>query len=244
MKVLRFAAAFALLAPCAALANVTEDIRADGGTIIPQLGVSIDVAGTSGPQNHTSLSHAIDMGFAYAKSRHKQELEARDGPVIFGGEMFSGQQQDITWTSNIQLVHIGYRPRYWFGNSNFAIDGLIGLGWAGLGLKGTSTTGQAAAERLSNGGVVFGLGGLWRFAPATTLQVRLLAFGSGKDEGVTSAARWDLTVTHAIAKNLQLRGGLGVLSAYSAREDADSAILKSPVNAGGAGLTLGVDFLF
>jgi hypothetical protein len=242
MKYFRIVA-LALLVPGAAFANLTEDIRAGGGAVIPQLGVGIDVAGSSGLQNHTRFSHAIDMGYAYAHSRRKQDLDPGDGPIVFGGETFVGNQ-DITWTSNVQLAHIGYRPRWWIANSNFAVEGVIGLGWAGLGLKGTSTTGQGAAERLSNGGIVFGLGGLWRFAPATALQVRLLGFGSGKEEGVTSAARWDLTVTHAITKNLQLRGGLATLSAYSAREDADSNRLKSPINAGGGGLTLGLDLLF
>jgi hypothetical protein len=242
MKALRFAA-LALLAPCAALANVTEDIEAGGGAVIPSIGLSIDIAGNSKLQGHTPLSHAIDMGFSYARAKHKQELETGDGNVVFGGTTFM-PAQDIDWTSNVQLAHIGYRPRYWFGQSGFAIEGVIGLGWAGLGLKGVGSTGQTAAERMSNGGVVFGLGGLWRFASNTALQVRFLAFGSGEDEGVTSASRWDITVTHALAKNFQVRGGLGILGARSAREDADSSIVKSPVNAGGAGLFLGVDFVF
>jgi hypothetical protein len=238
MKVFRFAV-LALLAPCAALANTTEDIRAGGGAVIPSLGVSIGVAGNP----EASLSHAIDMGFSYAHAKRKQEHEVGDGPIVFGGQTFVGQQ-DIEWTSNIQLAHIGYQPRYWFGNSGWAIEGLIGLGWAGLGIKGAGANGQSASERLSNGGIVFGIGGIWRFAQATSLQLRLLGFGSGKDEGVTSASRWDLTVVHALGKNVHLRGGLGILSATSTREDTDSNIVKSPIRASGAGLTLGVDFVF
>ena len=41
MKVFRFAA-LALLAPCAVMANTTEDIRAGGGAVIPSIGMSID----------------------------------------------------------------------------------------------------------------------------------------------------------------------------------------------------------
>ena len=246
MKKLGCAAALALIAPCAALANVTEDIEAVGGTVIPSLGLAIDIAGNSSLQNHTrGLSHSIDMGFAYAHAKHKQDLDPGDGPVIVGGTNFgTGISQDIDWTSNVQLVHIGYRPRWWIGNSNFAVEGLAGLGWAGLGIKGRSTTGVSAAERLSNGGLVFGLGGIWRFAPSTALHVRAIGFGSGKDEGVTSASRWDVTVAHQVAKNLQVRGGLGYLIAHSTREDSDSAIVKSPIYAGGVGLTLGLDFVF
>ena len=61
---------------------------------------------------------------------------------------------------------------------------------------------------------------------------------------MSSASRGDLSVTHALWKNLQIRGGLGYLTAYSARENADDNILKSPVRAGGFGLLLGIDFVF
>jgi hypothetical protein len=61
---------------------------------------------------------------------------------------------------------------------------------------------------------------------------------------VTSASRWDLTVTHALGRNFQLRGGLGILSASSARENSDKTIVKSPIHASGGGLLLGLDFVF
>ena len=243
MKCFRIAT-LALLAPCAALANVTDDVAAVGGTVIPSLGLSIDVAGSSRLQNHTALSHAVDMGFAYARAKHRQDRDPGDQPVIFGNTTFLATAGDIDWTSNVQLAHIGYRPRWWIANSNFALEGVIGLGWAGMGVKGVSATGVSAAERLSNGGVVFGVGGIWRFAPSTALHVRSIGFGSGKDEGVSSAGRFDVTVTHQVAKNLQRRGGFGYLIARSSREDSDDKIIKSPISAGGVGLTLGVDLLF
>ncbi len=236
-------ATLALLAPCAALANTTEDVRAGGFAIIPSIGMSIDVAGNSALQNHTSSSHSIDMGFSYAHAKRKQEHDIGDGPIVLGGQVFTGQQ-DITWTSNIQLAHLGYKPRFWLGNSNWALEGVVGVGWAGLGIKGVGANGQTASERLSNGGIVLGLGAIWRFAQASSLQIRSLAFASGKDEGVTGASRFDVTVTHALGKNFQLRGGLGVLSAHSARETADKTIVKSPIFASGAGLVVGFDFIF
>jgi len=82
------------------------------------------------------------------------------------------------------------------------------------------------------------------FASATALQVRVLQFVSGDKEGVTSASRGDVSVAHALGKNFQIRGGLGYISAYSARENADDAIVKSPIRAGGIGLLLGVDLVF
>ena len=236
-------AALALLAPCAAFANATDDANAGGAAVIGNVGVSIDVVGNSSLQDHTASSHAIDMGFSYAKARRKQNREAGDQPVVFGGTVFPGAAGDIEWTSNIQLAHIGYRPRFWFGQSQFALEGVIGAGWAGLGLKGEAG-GLSATERMSNAGGVIGVGGIWRFASATALQVRFLQFISGDKEGVTSASRGDVSVAHALAKNIQIRGGLGYLTAYSARENADDHIIKSPVRAGGVGLLLGVDLVF
>jgi hypothetical protein len=233
----------ALLAPGAAFANFTDDATAGGGAVIGNVGMSIDVVGDSTLQNHTRSSHAIDAGFSYAKAKRRQEREANDQPVIFGGTTFRDTDGDIQWTSIVQLAHIGYRPRFWFGQSDWAIEGLIGAGWAGLGLKGEAN-GLVASERFSNGGGVFGLGGIWRFGRATALQLRYLQFISGDKQGVTSASRGDISLTHALGKNFQIRGGLGYLTAYSAREDADDKILKSPIRAGGAGLLLGIDFVF
>jgi hypothetical protein len=244
MKILRFAT-LALLAPCAALANQTDDVKAGGGAVVPSVGVSIDVAGKSSVTDHTMLSHAVDMGFSYARAKHKQDRDSGDQPVNFGGASFSGTNDgDIEWTSNIQLAHIGYRPRWWIANSNFALEGVIGVGWAGLGIKGVANSGKSAAERMSNAGFVYGIGGIWRFAQATSLQVRALGFASGDDDGVTSAGRFDVTVAHAVTKNLQVRGGFGGVSAYSARENADDNNLRSPIRASGGGLFLGVDFTF
>jgi len=61
---------------------------------------------------------------------------------------------------------------------------------------------------------------------------------------VTSASSGEISVTHALGKNFQIRGGLGYLTAYSARENADDNLLKSPIRAGGIGLLLGVDLVF
>ena len=243
MKIFRFAA-LALLAPCAAFANTTDDAKAGGGAVIGNVGMSIDVVGDSTLQNHTRSSHAIDAGFSYAKAKRTQDREVGDQVVKFGGTNFFGSDGDIEWTSNIRLAHVGYRPRFWFGQSDWAIEGVIGAGWAGLGLKGVAANGQTTSERFSNAGGVFGLGGLWRFGRATALQLRYLQFISGDKEGVSSASRGDVSVTHALGRNFQIRGGLGYLTAYSARENADDKILKSPVRAGGAGLLLGVDFVF
>src|SRR5262245_33822490 len=127
MKAFRFAA-LALLAPLAALANQTDDVQAGGGTVIPSFGLSIDVAGNSSIQNHTAFAHAIDMGYAYAHATRKQDRDPGDQPIIFGNTTFLASNGDIDWKSNVQFAHVGYRPRLWIANSNFAIEGVIGVG--------------------------------------------------------------------------------------------------------------------
>ena len=63
MKLFRFAA-LALLAPCAAFANATDDAQAGGGAVIGNVGMSIDIVGDSTLKNHTGSSHAIDSSAA------------------------------------------------------------------------------------------------------------------------------------------------------------------------------------
>src|SRR5687767_8111024 len=99
MKAFRFAA-LALLAPCVVLANTFDDVQATGGAVIGTVGVSVDVVGNSTLRNHTGSSHAVDIGFSYAKAKRTQDREVGDQPVVFGDQTFFGVQGDIEWTSN------------------------------------------------------------------------------------------------------------------------------------------------
>jgi len=245
MKFSRLAAVLAVvLIPAGpAFAFDTTEIKAHGASVLPSLGVTIDVVGDSALPTATRSSHAAEIGFIAGRSRHKQELEAGDKPIVFGGQTFSGPQ-DLRYTANIRFADLVYRYRRFFGQSNFAIEGLGGIGWASLGLKAVGPT-QSAAVNLSDAGLVLGVGGIWRFQPATSLQVRLTAFGSGSTEGVTSASRFEVYVAHALARNLNVRAGLGSLSARSAREDdRDSNSTNSPIRASAGGVLLGLDFVF
>jgi hypothetical protein len=245
MKVSRLAAALAVvLIPAGpAFALNTTEIKANGASVLPSLGVTIDVVGDSALPTATRSSHAVELGYIAGRGRHKQELEAGDRPIVFGGQTFSAPQ-DVRYTANIRFADLVYRHRRFFGESNFAIEGLAGIGWASLGLKAVGAT-QSAADNLSDAGLVVGVGGLWRFRPATSLQVRLTAFGSGSTEGVTGASRFEVYVVHALARSVNVRAGLGTLSAHSAREDdRDSNSTNSPIRASASGVLLGLDFVF
>lgn len=244
MKFLRSTVALAaLLAAGPALANTTSDIDVAGGAIIPSLGLGVDLSGTSNWASHTRSSHAVELGFAAGRAKDDFRLRAGEDPVRFGGETFVGAQT-LDYTANLQFAHLAYRYRYWFGTSNFAIEGLAGLGYAGLGLKVVGAT-QSAAERLSNGGLVLGVGGIWRFASNTALHLRMIGMGSGREEGINSAGRFEVTVAHNLGRHAIVRAGLGSIFAYSAREDDhDSDSVKSPIRASAGGIVLGFEAQF
>jgi hypothetical protein len=244
MRLPRIAAALAALVSASpALASNTSDIEANGGSVLPSLGLTIDLAGDSALPTATRSSHAVEIGYIAGRGKHKQKLEGGDQPIVFGGQSFMAPQ-DLRYTANIRFADLVYRYRLFFGESNFAVEGLGGLGYASLGLRAVGTT-QSAADHLSNAGLVLGVGGLWRFQPMTSVQARITAFGSGSTEGVTSAARVEVSVVHALGGHASVRAGLGSVSVRSARgDDPDSSSTNSQIRASASGLLLGLDFIF
>ena len=86
------------------------------------------------------------------------------------------------------------------------MEALAGVGH-GILYVATTAPGQAASQKFNTTGIAVGVGGIWKFQPQTSLQVRLTAFG-GEDEGITSASRLDVHVVHSLARNIALRAGL------------------------------------
>jgi hypothetical protein len=98
---------------------------------------------------------------------------------------------------------------------------------------------------MSSGGLLGGFGVIWKFHPAAYLQPRLTIFASGEEEGVTAAARFDVQVAWAFARNAALRGGLTSWAFTSARvEGNDSNSLNSRVTGAASGLSIGLDVAF
>ena len=216
MKRSRLAAALAVLAVAGpAFAFNTSEIKDDGASVLPSLGVTIDVVGDSAMPSATRSSHAVEIGYLAGRGKDKQKLQAGDQPIVFGGETFMAPQE-LRYTANLRFADLVYRYRRFFGQSNFAIEGLGGIGWASLGLTAVGPT-QSAGEHLSNAGVVLGVGGLWRFRPTTSLQARVTAFRSGTTEGVTNAGRFEVSVAEVLGRHASVRAGLGSLSVSSAR---------------------------
>lgn len=144
-----------------------------------------------------------------------------------------------------RYFELAYRYRHFFGATQaFGIEGLAGIGGVDMDITASTAT-QRATQKLENGGLVFGVGVVWRFLSRTSLQSRITVFGSGEREGVTSAARFDVMVAHALARNISLRGGLTSWAVVSERdEDEDASSPNSHIRANFGGLGLGLEVMF
>jgi len=237
----------ALLAALAcSSAFAQEDIEAiDRGSGIGSLRLSFDIAGepagAQGPAVPHS-GHGIEIGLSGGSGEDTQSFSG--APVVFGGRIFL--PGTLQHEFDFGFLEVAYRYRHFFGASRvFGIEAIGGLGIASLDLSTTSGT-TRASDKLENWGLVGGFGIVWKFLPSTSLQSRITLFGSGEREGVTGAARLDVHVAHALARNIALRAGLvswGIVS-QRAGEDDDEDSLNSRIRAGLSGLSLGLDLAF
>jgi len=238
-------ALFAALACGSALAQA--DIEAiDRGVVVPSLRLSFDIAGELAPGQGPAVPHSghgIELGFSGASGEDTQSVGTGNGPVVFGGRLFN--PGELRHEFDFRFFEVAYRFRHFFGESKtFGIEALGGLGFAEFELTTSSAT-QSASEKLSNGGLVGGFGIVWKFLPAASLQSRLTLFGSGDQEGVTGAARLDVNLAYALARNIALRGGLVSWGLVSSRAEArDSTSIDSRIRAGWSGLLVGLDVAF
>jgi hypothetical protein len=237
----------ALLAALAcSSAFAQEDIEAIDRTsgIIPSLRLSFDIAGEPGAQGpavpHTG--HGFELGLSGGSGEDTQSFSG--APVVFGGRIFP--PGTLQHEFDFGFLEVAYRYRRFFGESKvFGIEAIGGLGIASLDLTTTSAV-TSASDKLENWGLVGGFGIVWKFLPSTSLQSRLTLFGSGEREGVTGAARLDVHVAHALARNVALRAGLvswGIVSQRAGEDDEEDSI-NSRIRAGLSGLSLGLDIAF
>lgn len=238
-------ALLAALACGSALAQA--DIEAiDRGVVVPSLRLSFDIAGELAPGQGPAVPHSghgIELGLSGASGEDTQSFGLGNGPVVFGGRVFN--PGELHHEFDFRFFEVAYRFRHFFGESKtFGIEALGGLGFAEFELTTSSAT-QSASEKLSSGGLVGGFGIVWKFLPAASLQSRLSIFASGDQEGVTAAARVDVNVAYALARNIALRGGLVSWGLVSARAEANnSTSFDSRIRAGFSGLLLGLDVAF
>jgi len=240
----RLLAWIAAMCACGA-ALAQEDIEVtDRGIVIPSFRLSFDIAGEAGPQGPAvpHSGHGIELGLFGGSAKDSQSLSSGEF-ARFGGRTFSGSTT-LENEFDFRVFELAYRYRRFFGSGVFGIEALGGLGFAEVDFS-TRSPSASANEKLSDGGLLGAFGVIWKFHPAAYLQPRLTLFASGKEEGVTAAARFDVQVAWAFARNVAVRGGLTSWAFTSARVEAnDSNSLNSRVTGAASGVSLGLDVAF
>ena len=237
--------AFIGVLACGSALAQTEIEATDRGTVIPSLRFSFDIAGDAGTLGPAAphSGHGIEVGLMGGSGSDSQTLSGGE-LVRFGNQTFlSGRtlQHDYDY----RFFQVAYRYRRFFGSGVFGIEALGGLGFAELDLT-TTAPGQSAHEKLSDGGILGAFGVIWKFVPSAYLQPRLTLFASGKEQGVTAAARFDLEVAWAFARNVAVRGGLSSIAMGSSRAEAlsGSTSQNSRITAAASGVSIGLDVAF
>ncbi len=243
MAVLRLIA-FAAAAALAGCGTTTSNISlTDRGVFVPSGRVGIDISPRVEAPSRPHTGHSLELGASGGSGKDGQDIGAGNDPVVFGGRTF-GTPVALDHEFDFRFFEAAYRYRRFFGQGEFGIEALGGLGHAELDLKVASAA-QSAREKLGDGGLVGGFGILWKFLPATSLQSRFTLFVSGRTEGVTSAARFDVHVAQALGRNAALRAGFVSWGVYSERESYDvSTSRSSPINVRFSGPALGLDLAF
>lgn len=238
--------AAAALAGCAG--PTTSDVAiTDRSTFIAGGRLSIDIAPRAEAPSVPHTGHGIELGLSGGSGEDRQGLGTGARPVVFGGQTFNAPNE-LRHEFDFRFAELAYRYRRFFGAGEFGIEALGGLGYAELDLTVASALGSPAAraaDKLGSGGLVGGFGIVWKFRPTTSLQSRITVFGSGENEGVTGAARWDVYVAQALGRHAALRGGIAAWGLTSEREANDGfGSFNSRIRARFSGLSVGLDLMF
>ncbi len=219
-------------------------IDIEDNTFIPSARIGIDIWPRGEQPSVPHTGHGVEIGFTGTSGEDGQTRTAGAPTLVFGGQSFTAPTQ-LNYDFDFRFFELAYRYRHFFGASrSFGIEALGGLGYAELDL-GVSSATQSAREKLQSGGLLTGLGIVWKFLPQTSLQSRITVFGSGDREGVTGAARFDLFVAQALGRHAAVRVGLTSWGLTSERdEDDDFGSFNSHLRAGFGGLALGLELAF
>lgn len=250
-KELRLAAALAallLLGGCAS--HTTSEIDAvDRSVVVPSVRVAVDLRGGGRateevpPPANAHTSHALELGLTYARGSATQHFDATQQPVTFGGQTFA-PPQDLHYDFDLRFVELAYRYRHLFSGARLGLEGVVGAGYADLGLTVTGAT-QRAAERLRNGGLVLGLGGLWGITSSTSLHARGTLFYSGASDDVTNASRFEVYLAQALGRHVVVRAGYAAWNLRSERETDHLFFTRnSPLRVRFSGPAVGLELAF
>lgn len=191
----------AVLSGCAG-----NDIYVGDGAFLPSARMSVGLTKHEGAPTAPQSGHAIEASYHGAKGHTDQEREVGDDPLIFQGIVFA-PPVDLNHDYSFRSGEVMYRWRKFFGQSqNWGLEVLGGVSHNIFYLT-TTGGGASASQKFNTTGIALGVGGVWRFIPSTSLQVRLSFLGLNDREEVT-ANRFDVHVQHALARNLAVRAGI------------------------------------
>jgi hypothetical protein len=226
-----------------ALADHREIKVDDTSTFLPSGRIGIDISPRGARPSVPHTGHGIEFGITGTTGKDHQSRGVGAPPLVFGGQVFAAPNE-LNHEFEFGYLELVYRYRHFFGEGGtFGIEGLGGLGYAEYDLTITTPT-QRANETLSNGGLVLGFGVIWKFLPSTSLQSRITLFGSGDEEGITGAGRWDLFVAQALGRFASVRAGITGWGLTSSREDDDFSSLNSLIRARFSGFAVGLELAF
>lgn len=232
-----------------ALADHREIKVEDRSTFLPSVRLGIDIAPRIQGPSVPHSGHGIEIGLTGTTGKDTQTRDLGAPTLVFGGQSFAAPNQ-LNHEFDFRYFEIAYRYRHFFGQGaygeggTFGIEALGGLGYAEYDLTITTAT-QRANEKLGSGGLVAGFGIIWKFLPRTSLQSRITLFGSGENEGVTGAGRWDLFVVQALGRHAAVRAGVTGWGLASSRDDDDDfSSVNSLIRSGFSGLALGLEVAF
>lgn len=223
------------LAGCASETRIEPE---DRGVFLPSARISVHLAPeTAEAPSALPAGHAVEVNLAGARNiEDRQRIATDEDPVVFGGQTFTPGAQ-LQHDADFSYADVGWRWRKYFGSGGFALETFAGLGFAELDLT-VASGGVVAREKLSSGGLAGGVGVVWRFRPTTSLQSRLTFFGSGDEDGISSASRWEASIVQALGRNAAVRAGVGSWTVFSERDEL------SDIRARFSGIALGLDLLF
>jgi hypothetical protein len=232
-----------------ALADHREIKVEDNSTFIPSGRLSIDISPRIDGPSVPHSGHGIEIGITGTTGKDTQTRGVGAPPLVFGGQSF-GSPNQLNHEFDFRFVELAYRYRHFFGQGqygeggSFGIEALGGLGYAEYDLTVTTAT-QRANDKLGSGGLVLGFGIIWKFLPRTSLQSRITFFGSGENEGVTGAGRWDLFLVQALGRHAAVRAGFTGWGLASVRDDnEDFTTFNSLIRSNFSGFALGLELAF
>lgn len=185
-------------------ASTTRIEARDGSVVLPTLRASFNFGQGAEAPSRPRDGHAVELEGFHAKGSDGQTLQTGALPVVLGGQTFTPPAQ-LEHDFRFNYADVAWRWRKFFGGGAVGMDVTAGVGFADLHLRTRSTTLQAERTYSTNG-PQGGVGLVWRVQPGTSLQARIIEYGSG-DEGVDRLRRGEVVVVQAFGPYVSGRLG-------------------------------------